>query len=718
MIKFHNADIDVMDLSTKIPDLKGFHDGFTAGDYGYLVPNADQASSKNVGVGKLVRFDLATFSIIKVIDLFSLDTDLVYFTGGFVSGDYGYLVPDNGGWYDDFGNELNTTRRNGKVVRFDLATFSFVDLLDLSGVNVHTDLNGFYGGFAAGDYGYLVPWFATDDTGAGNYSSKLVRFPLVAFDTVEVLDLSTVNGHTDLKGFKGGFTSGNYGYLVPYFNGDYLLDEDSEGNLTIIKTGIASKVVRFNIENFNSVSVEVLDLSGVNGHTDLNGFIGGFAAGDYGYLVPHYGPPDYSRGGKVVRFDLATFNNVDVLDVPNVVGDANLVGFRGGFAYGQYGYIVPADSSQVGGPLANRTKVVRFPLVDFNTAEVLYANIPNDTNDFYGFTGGFASRGYGYLVPGMKEANGTYGNTPHTNVVRFKLEPNVQRPGEIIRAINSPSRDIKYQGFYNGGRLENIPATKITAGPGKNRYAIRSLGNIRYNTDNHYIEVIQYNPITNTDEWMNLITTAADSITDTTADTTADTSVNTICFITENDNQENLLKISSTTIDDINNNELYLSYKNNRKVIFKNDRINVQSDDRLKHNEEVIPNSLDLIEKLKPYKYQKTDKMYDASYNGIVHDKWLWEIGLIAQDVSTIPYFNFMVNQMPKDGRYTLSYLNLIGLLVQGTKDLYDENKSLKKDIETCKKDTRDVSGSVVVTIQELNNKIEELKSRVLALKK
>ena len=292
----------------------------------------------------------------------------------------------------------------------------------------------------------------------------------------------------------------------------------------------------------------------------------------------------------------------------------------------------------------------------------------------------------------------------------------INRPGEIIRAIKSPSRDIAYPGFFNGGRLQNIPATKIVAGPSKNRYAVHSLGNIRYNTDNHYIEVIQYNPITNTDEWMNLITTASDSIT--TADTTADSSVNTICFITENVYNENLLKISSTTIDDISNNKLYLSYKNNPKVIFKNEEITFLSDDRLKHNEEVIPNSLDLIEKLKPYKYQKTDKMYDVSYNGIVHDKWLWEIGLIAQDVSTIPYLNFMVNQMPKDGRYTLSYLNLIGLLVQGTKDLYDENKSLKKDIETCKKDTRDVSGSALVTIQELNNKIEELKSRVLALKK
>lgn len=159
------------------------------------------------------------------------------------------------------------------------------------------------------------------------------------------------------------------------------------------------------------------------------------------------------------------------------------------------------------------------------------------------------------------------------------------------------------------------------------------------------------------------------------------------------------------------------SYNGSVRLTIK-DAVSIPSDDRLKHNEEIIPNSLDLIDQLKPYKYQKTDKMYDASYNGIIHDKWVWEIGLIAQNVSEIPYFNFMVNQMSKDGLYTLSYLNLIGLLVQGTKDLYNENKSLKKNIESCKKETHDVSGSAVVTIQELNNKIEDLKSRVLALKK
>ena len=75
-----------------------------------------------------------------------------------------------------------------------------------------------------------------------------------------------------------------------------------------------------------------------------------------------------------------------------------------------------------------------------------------------------------------------------------------------------------------------------------------------------------------------------------------------------------------------------------------------------------------------------------------------------------------MVNQMSDNGIYTLSYFNLIGLLLQGAKDLYNGNKLLKKDIISCKKDTQDLIGSFPVTIVELNNKIEELESLVLAL--
>eukprot|EP00613_Pedinella_sp_CCMP2098_P075328 CAMPEP_0171909944 /NCGR_PEP_ID=MMETSP0993-20121228/9055_1 /TAXON_ID=483369 /ORGANISM="non described non described, Strain CCMP2098" /LENGTH=82 /DNA_ID=CAMNT_0012543001 /DNA_START=40 /DNA_END=284 /DNA_ORIENTATION=+ len=45
---------------------------------------------------------------------------------------------------------------------------------------------------------------------------------------------------------------------------------------------------------------------------DLKGFDEGFSSGDYGYLVPH---SDNEYSGKVARFDMATFSNVQVLDL-------------------------------------------------------------------------------------------------------------------------------------------------------------------------------------------------------------------------------------------------------------------------------------------------------------------------------------------------------------------------------------------------------------------
>ena len=76
-------------------------------------------------------------------------------SGGFFSGDYGYIVPKN----------------NGKVVRFSLITFA-VEVLDLPTIANDADLRGFSGGFASGDYGYVVP---LDNAVA---SGKVVRFDL------------------------------------------------------------------------------------------------------------------------------------------------------------------------------------------------------------------------------------------------------------------------------------------------------------------------------------------------------------------------------------------------------------------------------------------------------------------------------------------------------------------------------------------------------------
>ena len=68
------------------------------------------------------------------------------------------------------------------------------------------------------------------------------------------------------------------------------------------------------------------------------------------------------------------------------------------------------------------------------------------------------------------------------------------------------------------------------------------------------------------------------------------------------------------------------------------------SDDRLKHNEVVIANGLEIIDKLNPKFYQKTQTLLDSSYNGDLSGQaWTYEAGLIAQELLQIPELSFAV---------------------------------------------------------------------------
>ena len=100
--------VRVLDLTATAADLKGFRGGFASGGYGYFVPNYNNANNPGYH-GKVARIDLATFSQVQVLDLTTTDTDLKGFQGGFASGDYGYFVPANNG------------APFGKVARVDLA---------------------------------------------------------------------------------------------------------------------------------------------------------------------------------------------------------------------------------------------------------------------------------------------------------------------------------------------------------------------------------------------------------------------------------------------------------------------------------------------------------------------------------------------------------------------------------------------------------------------
>ena len=81
------------------------------------------------------------------------------------------------------------------------------------------------------------------------------------------------------------------------------------------------------------------------------------------------------------------------------------------------------------------------------------------------------------------------------------------------------------------------------------------------------------------------------------------------------------------------------------------------SDDRVKHNEVIINNGLDVIDQLTPKFYQKTLTMLDASYNGDLSGyAWNYESGLIAQELLQISDLSFVVS----GGDYYDSTNNLI----------------------------------------------------------
>jgi len=128
------------------------------------------------------------------------------------------------------------------------------------------------------------------------------------------------------------------------------------------------------------------------------------------------------------------------------------------------------------------------------------------------------------------------------------------------------------------------------------------------------------------------------------------------------------------------------------------------SDDRLKHFEEEIPNCLELIKQVKPYKYKKTIKMYTEDYTGEIgtEDKdWYWEIGFIAQDIEKIPYLEFAVSKPENDteGKYALNYTHFIGVCLQGIKDLHNRHQPEIAKVATLQSDLT-IEKEKVATLQ------------------
>ena len=159
-----------------------------------------------------------------------------------------------------------------------------------------------------------------------------------------------------------------------------------------------------------------------------------------------------------------------------------------------------------------------------------------------------------------------------------------------------------------------------------------------------------------------------------------------------------------------NNPNSFIQLTNNAELdMNNNDIINEgSSDDRLKHNEIIINNGLEIIRKLVPQKYKKTKQLLDANYNGDLSNyDWKYESGLIAQDILNIDDLSYVVHggdYIDESGNniahpYGLNY-----------NDIHVYNIAAVKELDT-------IVQNQDILINQLNTKVQNLESENLVMK-
>ena len=153
---------------------------------------------------------------------------------------------------------------------------------------------------------------------------------------------------------------------------------------------------------------------------------------------------------------------------------------------------------------------------------------------------------------------------------------------------------------------------------------------------------------------------------------------------------------------------------------------NVSSDDRLKHNEELIANALTTIRQLSPQIYQKTATFKDPHYRGPLTDPYIIEAGLIAQEVEKIDELKFSVISGNEQSPYSLNYNNIFVYSLAALKELDAQvqtiNENLNKNENFIKNegsnDLATIVNNKIIYIGELVKKIEHLESRLAIIEK
>ena len=318
-------------------DYKGYIGTAFDGRYLYLVPNHDDKGQH----GRIVRYDTsksfgeaASWEGVDIETFAGMEGYRGYH-GAVFDGRYVYLVPIYN--YEAEGN------RHGRIARYDTrgpfddgGSWEGVDITTLSGMS---DYKGYVGGTFDGRYLYLVPY--TDASGGGNAHGRVARYDTAGEFGEDYawsgVDITTFPGMGEYKGYYGAVFDGRYVYLVP-----------SEWS------GLHGRVARYDTTRAfgDASSWEGVDITTFPDMEGYRCFHGGAFDGRYLYLTPEWsGHPSSTNPfhGKVAQYDTTapftektSWTGVDIASFPGMEG---YEGYIGAVFDGRYLYLVPSAGS-------------------------------------------------------------------------------------------------------------------------------------------------------------------------------------------------------------------------------------------------------------------------------------------------------------------------------------------------------------------------------------
>ena len=118
----------------------------------------------------------------------------------------------------------------------------------------------------------------------------------------------------------------------------------------------------------------------------------------------------------------------------------------------------------------------------------------------------------------------------------------------------------------------------------------------------------------------------------------------------------------------------------------------VTSDDRLKHQEVPIDNGLYLINQLKTEFYKKTPEMKEIDYMGDISGEWIWERGVIAQDLlETDMSYCVRIPENIETETYSVNYNDLFVTNIAATQELHKIVLEQQKEIDDLKQQVSNI---------------------------